>query len=79
MLGSTSRTYTELGQLRTEVARVSGQLVAIGEFVTQARTERTDHETRIRALERWRYALPLSALASLAAVILTAVRLAGRG
>ena len=79
MLGSTGRTYTELGQLRTEVARVSGQLVAIGEFVTQARTERTDHETRIRALERWRYALPVSAVASIAAAILTLLRFTSKG
>lgn len=30
----------------------------------------TDHETRIRGLERWRYALPVTALGSVAAAIL---------
>lgn len=46
-----------------EVLRMSGKLEVINQ-------RDADHETRIRILERFRYAFPLSAVASISAVVL---------
>lgn len=53
-----------------EVLRMSGKLEAIN-------TRDADHEARIRVLEKFRYAFPISALASISAVVLTVWQ--GRG
>lgn len=47
-----------------EVLRMSGQLKVIIE-------RDADHEARIRILERFRYAFPIAALASISSVLLT--------
>lgn len=36
---------------------------------TEARARHADHEARIRSLEMWRYALPISAVGSVAAAV----------
>lgn len=46
-----------------EVIRMSGKLDVIT-------TRDADHEARIRLLERFRYAFPISALASISAVVI---------
>lgn len=38
-----------------------------------------DHEARIRALERWRYALPVTVLGSIGATALSVASLFGKG
>lgn len=43
-------------------------LVRIETKLDVALTQQQDHEGRIRSLERWRYALPTTALLSLASV-----------
>lgn len=50
--------YDELTVLRTELRDATSALKSLG-----------DHETRIRQLERWKYALPASLIASLASLI----------
>lgn len=47
--------YLELRQLRQQVSEMTPQAAQV-----------TDHETRLRALERWRYALPTAILFALA-------------
>ena len=47
-------------------------LAVITEQLKTAADRGNDHEARLRALERWRYALPLSALGALASAALAA-------
>lgn len=49
--------YVELRQLGQKVDNMAPQAQQV-----------TDHETRLRALERWRYALPTAVLFALASV-----------
>jgi hypothetical protein len=56
MLFSRARAFQEL---RVELARIAGGMTAI-----------QDHETRIRRIERYMYAIPASILTSGAAVII---------
>lgn len=51
-------------EVHDEVLKMSGQLKVIVD-------RDVDHEARIRILERFRYAFPLAALASVSSVILT--------
>lgn len=65
-----------IGALNKTVARLAGHLDAIGARNTAADLIDGDHENRLRSLERWRYALPASALvamASAAAAIVAAL------
>ena len=50
-----------LAQILIEQGKLSAQLDVIDERLKSI----PDHETRIRALERWRYALPTSVLLGL--------------
>lgn len=71
------RLYDELAGMRAELARQSGQLAAVTQFMTTATGADADHEGRLRSLERWRYALPISAVSGAAALLLTVLHLAG--
>jgi hypothetical protein len=50
-----------LAQILSKQAEMGIQLAVIGEQLKSV----PDHEVRLRALERWRYALPASVLAAL--------------
>jgi hypothetical protein len=50
-----------LAQIFAKLGEMGEKLAAIGETLKAV----PDHEARIRALERWRYSLPLAALAAL--------------
>lgn len=62
--------YDELVALRGDVRSLS----QTHEAVTQTLT---DHETRLRGLERWRYALPVAAVTSLGTLIVAVLKSAG--
>lgn len=51
----------KLGEMGTQLAVISEQLKDV-----------PDHETRIRALEKWRYGLPLATLMSAGSMVLAA-------
>lgn len=51
--------------LSATVARLDGHLEAIDARDKAADLVDGDHEARLRSLERWRYALPVSALAAM--------------
>ena len=58
----------QISDLTTEVGRFGGQLGAMDSQIQNGAQMRADHEARLRALERWRYALPLSTLTAAGAL-----------
>lgn len=50
-----------------EVVALSGRMAAVDERQLQGERVDQDHEARLRALERWRHALPITAVGALAA------------
>lgn len=60
-----------MGDIHDDILKISGKLDVISQRNQTADAIHADHETRLRMLERWRYAFPVSALASIAAVVLT--------
>lgn len=52
---------------RVELARLEGSVTALTATVAAGAAGHTDHETRIRQLERWAYSVPLSAAAAILA------------
>lgn len=67
------RTSQDESLVRVELARVQGTLAALIEQMKTSDAAQAaiaaDHEVRIRAGERWRYAVPVSAFAAIAAAI----------
>jgi hypothetical protein len=68
---------SQLERIEDALSKVLVQLARIDQRNTGADAEHTDHEQRIRSLERWRWSLPgaagasaIAALASLLAVVL---------
>lgn len=60
----------------SELQRLVGELRDINSAMKDHNTSMIDHETRIRALERWRYSLPIALVVSIVsatATVLTAV------
>ena len=60
--------YVELRQLTGELREMNSKLTA---GVMQA----ADHEIRIRSLERWRYALPVSTVLALGSAVTALITL----
>jgi septal ring factor EnvC (AmiA/AmiB activator) len=68
---SSAQMYQELRSLSDGVTRVETKLDGIAQGLTDVGKDVSDHETRIRALERSRWPLPsLAALVSLGALAL---------
>ena len=71
----TDRLAGAIGGVERTLERLGGHLDAIDAFTKAAQDVHADHETRLRSLERWRYALPASiilGLGSAAAAITSA-------
>ncbi|UQA94938.1 hypothetical protein [Streptomyces halobius] len=62
--------YDELVALRGDVRSLSQTHEAVRQTLT-------DHETRLRGLERWRYALPVAAVTSAGTLIAAALKATG--
>lgn len=68
-----ARLSDQIGQVRLAVERLTGHVEAIN--LRDGVTDRAlaDIETRIRGLERWRYALPTSVVLGLGSAIIAIV------
>lgn len=59
---------SQLELLRVELtSKIDRQTDTIGNLTAEVRRFNDDHEKRVRILERWKYAIPASALLVLAA------------
>lgn len=71
---TTRDVYEAVTRLGAKVEELSGQLALERQASTTTSDKVTDHEDRIRSLERWAYAIPttfiLSALATVATIVL---------
>lgn len=59
------RLSEQIDQVRLAVERLTGHVDAINQRDSLTDRLLTDYETRLRALERWRYALPTSVILGL--------------
>lgn len=64
-----SRVIVTATDVYKELVSLSGDVRALSELVKQATGVQLDHEARLRSLERWRYALPVSTVMSASALI----------
>ncbi len=74
----------ELGVVTVGAREIYDELVALrGDVRSLSQTNETvaqtlaDHETRLRGLERWRYALPVAAVTSAGTLIAAALKATG--
>lgn len=73
----TDRLADAINAVERTLERLTGHLEAIDQRNAAADRRETDYESRLRALERWRYALPASiilGLGSAAGAIVAAVQ-----
>ncbi|MEU7186441.1 hypothetical protein [Streptomyces sp. NPDC045369] len=63
--------YDELVALRGDVRSLSQTHAAVAQTLD-------DHETRLRGLERWRYALPVAAVTSAGTLIAAVLKAIGK-
>jgi hypothetical protein len=59
----------QINQVRLAVERLTGHVDAINQRDTLTDRLLTDYETRLRSLERWRYALPTSVVLGIASTV----------
>ena len=65
----TDRLADAINAVERTLERLTGHLEAIDQRNAAADKSLVDYEARLRALERWRYALPVSALAAVGAAV----------
>lgn len=63
------RLSEQIDQVRLAVERLTGHVDGINQRDTLTDRLLTDYETRLRALERWRYALPTSVILGVGSAI----------
>lgn len=61
--------------VEVELARLQGSLQSLADSIHTRHEQDTslhsDHEVRLRALERWRYAIPSTLVLALASIVIT--------
>lgn len=67
--------YDELSGLRRDLTRLLTHMERVDTRNETADRLHTDHESRLRALERWRYALPTSLIVAFGSGALTLMEL----
>ncbi|MEU3052286.1 hypothetical protein [Streptomyces griseus] len=65
-------------RITAEYVIVVDRLARIEEKLDRVLKEHADHEVRIRAIERWKYALPLTAITAAASAAVTLFGMIGR-
>jgi hypothetical protein len=60
------QTIAQVADMRVEVARLSTRVDAV---LSQMPVQLTDHESRLRSLEKWRYGIPVGAAAAIVAAV----------
>lgn len=66
--------YSEVVGTRADVARIEGAMNVIIERHSHTVNVVDDHETRLRDLERWRYAIPAGLITAVLAAIAAFIR-----
>ena len=67
------RISDQIDQVRLAVERLSGHVDSINQRDILTDRLLNDYETRLRALERWRYALPTSVVLGLGSAIIAVI------
>jgi hypothetical protein len=67
------RISEQIDQVRLAVERLTGHVDGINQRDTLTDRLLVDYETRLRALERWRYALPTSVLLGVGSAVIALV------
>lgn len=80
LLQQQTQIASDLAAMRVDVAKMAVQVTAIPDMETRLRTieqrpSTTDLEGRVRLLERWRYALPVSAVLGIGSAVGSVVAL----
>jgi hypothetical protein len=68
------RSIIDIAMVYTELVRLIGHMEGIDTRNKAADAIHSDHEARLRLLERWRYALPASLLIALGSVAIAVVQ-----
>lgn len=61
-----------------DFVRLVERLTRIETKLDQQLSGQLDHEVRLRAIERWKYALPIASITAVASGVLTAFNLFGK-
>lgn len=70
----TDRLADAINAVERTLERLTGHLEAIDTRNKSADLIDGDHEARLRSLERWRYALPISALAAIGSAVVAVLQ-----
>lgn len=65
-------------EIYDEVVGLREDMRSVAEKGEELRADVDDHETRIRDLERWRYALPVAAVSGVVAAGVTVAKVTGK-
>ncbi|MER5304594.1 hypothetical protein ABT039_34720 [Streptomyces lasiicapitis] len=66
-------------EIYDEVVGLREDMRSVAEKGEELREDVADHETRIRDLERWKYALPVAAVSGVVAAGVTVAKVTGKG
>lgn len=67
--------YDKLGQVADTLSAMSAHMVAIDTRNAAADTVHADFESRIRRVEAWRYALPITGIVSIGSIVAAIISL----
>lgn len=75
---STGGIYVTTKDIYDEVTAMREEVREFALLSRSTKADLEDHETRMRALERWKYGMPLAAISSLGAMAFSVYQAAGK-
>lgn len=70
---SVDQIYMLLQETNTRLGEIRGDIRALADKAETTLVTISDHETRLRSLERWKYGIPLTVVASMCSVVATVI------
>lgn len=70
--------YISMRDIYDELVRLKDSIRELAARVDSSKGTVEDHESRIRDLERWKYAIPVTLLATIAMVVAEIIRATGK-
>lgn len=75
---SSEKMYDQFVKMNEQLSQMNSQLSSLNTLMADTREEQADHEQRIRAVEKWKYGIPVAYFSAILTVIASLFKFTGK-